>query len=99
MLPGAGTARSDITYYTTDSGAGVVNTGTMLWVRALLGTSGKHGVDERSVRFVTTVTENLLEAMAAGPMGRKHPARGNLDELSPPQGTGTGTAGSYSLPD
>jgi hypothetical protein len=94
-----GLTHSDMTYYTTDSGAGVVNTGTMLWVRALLGLSGKHGIDERSVRFATTVTENLLEAMAAGPMGRDHPARGNLDELSAPQSTGTGTGGAYSLSD
>jgi hypothetical protein len=94
-----GLTHSDMTYYTTDSGAGVVNTGTMLWVRALITTSEKHGIDERSVRFATTVTENLLEAMAAGPMGREHPARGNLEELSAPQSTRTGTGGAYSVPD
>jgi hypothetical protein len=84
---------SDMTYYSTPSGAGVFATGSMLWDMAVAGRNSTYGIDDRSVAFARTVTRNLLSAMAAGPMGRQHPARGNLAALHAPSGTGTGTGG------
>ena len=43
--------------------------------------------------FARTVTRNLFSAMAAGPMGKRHPARGNLAALHVPSRTSTGTGG------
>ncbi|HEX2315717.1 MAG TPA: N,N-dimethylformamidase beta subunit family domain-containing protein [Thermomonospora sp.] len=80
---GAFVKTADATYYTTRSGSGVFATGTMRWVCAMRGTRCGHGVTAAAQRFVTRVTENLLRAMAAGPMGRTHPARDNLDEFAP----------------
>ena len=84
---------SDATYYTTASGAGVFAVGTMLWTKALRGADPAFGIDERSVAFSRKVTANLLRAMAAGPMGRAHPARANLAQLHESSSTGTGTGG------
>ncbi|HET8599386.1 MAG TPA: N,N-dimethylformamidase beta subunit family domain-containing protein [Segeticoccus sp.] len=89
---------SDLTYYTTASGAGVVDTGTMLWVRALRGPSPVEGIDARTSQFVRRVTTNLFAAMAAGPMGHAHPARGDLAALHASASTRTGTGGYYTLP-
>ncbi|MEU5882148.1 N,N-dimethylformamidase beta subunit family domain-containing protein [Spirillospora sp. NPDC047279] len=71
------------TYYTTRSGSGVVATGTMRWVCAMRGPECGHGITEAGRRFVTKVTENLLHAMAAGPLGTAHPANDDLPEFSP----------------
>jgi len=60
---------ADAAYYTTRSGAGVFDSGTSDWVA---------GMDSSSPvvsRVVTAVTTRLLEAFAAGPAGRTHPAR------------------------
>jgi hypothetical protein len=84
---------SDVTYYSTGSGAGVFAVGTMLWSTALRGTSLTSGIDTRSVAFARRVTANLLAAMATGPMGIAHPARGNLASLNAPAGSYTGTGG------
>jgi hypothetical protein len=84
---------SDMTYYSTPSGAGVFATGSMLWDKAVAGRNTTYGIDDRSVAFARTVTRNLFSAMAAGPMGRQHPARGNLAALHAPSSTGTGTGG------
>ena len=84
---------SDFTYYTTASGAGVFAVGTMLWTKSLRGTDPAFGIDERSVAFSRKVTANLLQAMAAGPMGRAHPARPNLAQLHESSSTSTGTGG------
>lgn len=93
-----GTTYSDLTYYTTRSGAGVVDTGTMLWVRALRGPSPVEGIDARTSRFVRRVTANLWAAMATGPMGRAHPSHGDLAALHASPFTRTGTGGTYALP-
>ncbi|MFD0329213.1 hypothetical protein ACFQZC_16120 [Streptacidiphilus monticola] len=58
----------------------------MRWVEALMaGThddGGDHGMDVRTGRFVTRVTENLLRAFAQGPAALHHPApRDNLHEI------------------
>ncbi|SEF44535.1 hypothetical protein SAMN04489712_10145 [Thermomonospora echinospora] len=78
---GAFVKTADATYYTTRSGAGVFATGTMRWVCTMRGPSCGHGVTAAGQRFVLKVTENLLHAMAAGPMGRAHPADDNLEEF------------------
>ncbi len=89
-----GTTASDAVYYTDPSGAGVFSTGTMMWASALAGTTGAAtGLDAASVSFARTVTDNLLKAMAAGPMGRKHPTRPNLATIGAPASTEHGTGG------
>jgi hypothetical protein len=66
-------------YYSTPSGAGVLNVGTNMWVRALDGAAG--GADAASTEaIVSQVTTNLLDAFAAGPAGRAHPAVDNVAE-------------------
>lgn len=69
-------------YYTAASGAGVFNTGTMRWVESLNG-DGAHGIPPATARFTGGVTRNLLHAFAAGPAGRRHPARDNLAAYHP----------------
>ena len=84
---------SDATYYSTSSGAGVFAVGSMLWNKAVAGRDDKYGIDARTVAFARTVTRNVFSAMAAGPMGRRHPARGNVAALHVPSRTSTGTGG------
>lgn len=95
---GVGNTYSDVTYYTDPSGAGVFAAGTMMWTNALAGRTSGTGVTDGSVAFTRQVTENLLRAMAAGPMGKAHPSRPNLAELKAPKNTGTGSGGPYTLP-
>lgn len=85
---------SDVTYYSTASGAGVFAVGSMLWSYGVRGTDSTYGIDARSVSFARKVTDNLFTAMAAGPMGTAHPAKGNLASLDAPSSTDTGTGGS-----
>jgi hypothetical protein len=84
---------SDATYYTTRSGAGVFATGSMDWHRALRGPDPKHGIGAATVSFAQRVTSNLLAAMAAGPLGRNHPAHGDLASIAASSSTSTGTGG------
>ncbi|GAA3116777.1 hypothetical protein JOF29_006129 [Kribbella aluminosa] len=84
---------SDSTYYTVKSGAGVFATGSIEWVRALLGPDAKYGSGPASVAFAQKVTLNLFTALAAGPMGRTHPAVGNLASVHDLPTTSTGTGG------
>ncbi len=88
-----GPTASDLTYYTTTSAAGVVSVGTMLWDKALRGTSASSGITAPTVTFTRQVTATLLTAMAAGPMGRAHPSRPDLSSLHEPATTTTGSAG------
>jgi hypothetical protein len=92
-LAGRPATYSDFTYYTTASGAAVVDVGTMGWCTGLRGESATHGIDARSVGFARAVTARILMAMAHGPMGQAHPARGNLAGLGASASTGTGTGG------
>lgn len=86
---------SDMTYYTTTSGAGVVDVGTMNWRSGVSHASAVPvGLTPASVKFATAVTDNLLTAMAAGPMGKSHPSRPNLASIKPAASTSTGTGGS-----
>ena len=70
---------SDMTYYSTRSGAGVVATGTNWWISRLNPACPPRDgcYDER----VAGVTRNILDAFAAGPAGRAHPSIANLHLL------------------
>ncbi|MFD8983522.1 N,N-dimethylformamidase beta subunit family domain-containing protein [Streptomyces sp. NPDC059564] len=79
-------SHQDTAYYTVPSGAGVFATGTMRWVEALDASGdgrggANHGLDARSGELTRRVTENLLRVFAAGPAGRTHPARDNVNEV------------------
>jgi len=84
---------SDAVYYTDVSGAGVFSTGTMMWVNALASRTDGTGLTDASVAFSRKVTDNLLKAMAAGPMGKEHPAKPNLAGLGASASTKNGTGG------
>ena len=62
---------ADATYYSTRSGAGVFDVGTMSWV---LGLSGSRGATTEHLE--TTITTTVLRAFAAPKAGRTHPAGG-----------------------
>lgn len=81
---GGVTTSAQAVYYTTPSGAGVFNAGTLRWTCALAPRCGA-SLSPRTRRFVRTVTGNVLEAFAAGPAGRRHPARDNVAPLRLPR--------------
>ena len=85
---GGSSTWSTSSYYTVASGAGVFATGTMGWV--LWGMSSQSPADSR--HFVDTVTDNLLREMAAGPMGKRHPAVDNVTKLGLGTSNTTGAA-------
>ena len=68
------TTSAQSVYYTTPSGAGVFNAGTLRWGCAIVDRCD-HPLGPRTRDFVRRVTDNLLRAYAAGPVGRDHPAR------------------------
>ncbi len=72
---------SDAAYYTTGSGAGVFASGTSSWICGLVLDCTFHPKDQHLVDVITTITSTLLTAFAAGPAGRDHAARDNLDRL------------------
>lgn len=84
---------SDMTYYSTPSGAGVLSVGTLAWTAGMRGARSRPRIDARAAAFARTVTSNLFHAMADGPMGRAHPARGNLAGIGASSSTSTGTGG------
>lgn len=71
-------------YYTTASGAGVFNAGTLRWTCALTGGCRVYQLDRRTVRFTRQVTTTVLRAFAAGPAGRLHPALDNVSMFALP---------------
>lgn len=71
----------DSAYYTTPSGSGVFNAGTMAWTRALLRSDRR--TDVRTARFVTQTTVNLLTMFAAAPAGVQNRAHDNLHAVRP----------------
>ncbi len=73
---------SQSVYYTTTSGAGVFNAGTLRWTCALHRSCGVVTVSRATERFARRVTANVLRAFARGPAGRAHPARTNLDRFA-----------------
>lgn len=82
---------STMTYYTADSGAGVVATGTMGWTRAMPRPINA-GFPQQTTEFVSHVTNNLLQAMASGPMGNDHPVRDDTGDVKLPSTSTTGAS-------
>ena len=82
----------DSAYYTTSSGAGVFNSGTMRWVEALYGDQ-PHGIGGATPGFVRRVTANVLTAFADGPAAHRHPATDNLDVIKEYAGDPVGAPG------
>ncbi len=83
---------STVTYYTTDSGAGVFATGTMGWVRALPRPNKISGIPDRSTAFAKQVTLNVFKEMAKGPLGESHPATDDGKNVKLPTTNTTGSA-------
>jgi hypothetical protein len=77
------TTTSQSVYYTTRSGAGVFSAGTLRWDCALADRCDVR-LGEHVQRFVERVTENVLRAYAAGPVGGKHPARDTVTRYDLP---------------
>ncbi len=75
---------ADAAYYTTSSGAGVFDSGTSSFVCALQpGDCGPGRGDAVATSVVRAVVTRLLEAFAAGPAARRHPAHDNLAQVVP----------------
>ena len=72
------------TYYVHRSGAGVFATGTLRWTCALTGGCFGVRMEPRTVRFVRLVTRTVIEQFARGPLGRRFPARDNVDRFDLP---------------
>jgi hypothetical protein len=69
---------SDVTWYTTASGAGVLDTGTSSWICQLDRVCAAGRSHPRTAAAVRRITLNLLRAMAAGPAGMAHRSVSNL---------------------
>jgi hypothetical protein len=78
------TTRANSVYFTTRSGAGVFNAGTLRWGCALVNRC-ERPLERRTSEFAARVTDNVLRRFATGPVGDRWPARDNVDEfgLSP----------------
>jgi hypothetical protein len=75
---------ANTTYYSTESGAGVFATGSIGWITRAMRTfapGDARNSPRESKRFVRSTTTRLLESMAAGPMGKRFPAVGNIDDF------------------
>jgi hypothetical protein len=70
-------------YYSTRSGAGVFNAGTLRWGCALVD-GCEHPLGARTQAFVRTVTDNLLRTYAEGRAGRARPARDTVEAYDLP---------------
>jgi hypothetical protein len=78
--PSVDASFSDMTYYTTPSGAGVFSTGTTAWVCELTAVCRQDPRSHPDV-LILQITRNLLNAFAAGPAGQVHPSRSNVGTL------------------
>lgn len=74
---------SQSVYYTSPSGAGVFNAGTLRWGCALVDLCDVP-LGPRTRDFTRRVTANLLRGFAAGPVGVRHPAEDNIAEFDLP---------------
>ncbi len=68
---------ADLTYYTASSGAGVIDTGSILFIGSVdvVPTPGTPAVQ------VTQITKNILASFGLGPAGRQHPSMPNTASL------------------
>ena len=71
---------ADTSYYTTPSGAGVLNAGTLWWIKNLTRTCVASSAPE-DVCHLERLVRNVLDVFTVGPAGRDHPAVPNLDAL------------------
>ena len=74
------TTRTHSVYYTTRSGAGVFNAGTLRWGCALVNRC-ERPLERRTSDFAARVTDNVLHRFATGPVGERWPARDNVDRF------------------
>ena len=58
---------SDAAVYLADSGAGVLNLASMIWLQA----QADPRTPESSRSFALKVTQNIVRAVAAGPLGKR----------------------------
>jgi hypothetical protein len=73
---------SDMAYYTTPSGAGVFNVGTLQFEQRLGRLGAPQDIDARHPdQQIRKLIANVITEFARGPAGRTHPARPNLDRL------------------
>lgn len=72
---------SDVTWYTTASGAGVFDSGTSSWVCQLDGVCASGRNSPVTSAAVRQITLNLLRAVAAGPAGLAHPSVPNVSRF------------------
>ena len=72
----------DSTYYTTPSGAGVLDIGAYYWNCAIARRCPAK-IDGATSDIVTRITTNFLTAAAAGPLGKRHPAVDNVRTYYP----------------
>lgn len=73
---------SDASYYVAPSGAAVFSAGTQYWICGLDPLCGKATANGGVVlKAVGGITMRLLQAYAAGPAGKAHPATDNLAAL------------------
>jgi hypothetical protein len=77
------TTSSQSVYYTTRSGAGVFNAGTLRWGCAMVDRC-ERPLGAATARFVRTVTTTLVTGFARGPVGDRHPARDNVADFPLP---------------
>ncbi|MDX6364999.1 MAG: hypothetical protein QOK30_75 [Nocardioidaceae bacterium] len=79
---GGSPTSTESSYYTTPSGAGVIDFGTQRWSCAL----GKRcpGLPPEDDRFARQVMRNVLRAFARGPVGRTRPAVDNVTRFPLP---------------
>lgn len=82
---------STMTYYDSESGAGVFATGTMGWTRAMPRPVNA-GFPQETTEFVNTVTNNLLRACADGPMAAEHAPRDDTGDVKLPATSTTGSS-------
>jgi hypothetical protein len=73
---------ADSTYYTTSSGAGVLDVGAYYWVCALDNVC-RVPITPATQAVVSRVTANFLLAAAAAPLGQTHPAVDNVRQFYP----------------
>lgn len=69
---------AESTYYTTRSGAGAFNAGTLRWSCAVRGYCHPYRMSPSTVRFTRQVTRNVLRLFATGPAARRNPSVDNL---------------------
>ncbi|WP_367303733.1 N,N-dimethylformamidase beta subunit family domain-containing protein [Nocardioides panacis] len=70
-------------YYTTPSGAAVLDVGTLRWTCALADRCPVP-LTRRTLRFVNRVTATVLRDFALGPAAPRHPARDNVRQFDLP---------------